>query len=481
MPFIKNILSWFMSNLNAELVVIWKGLTVARERGLLYCCYLGNSNSKLALKLVNDGDPFHTHPLAPNLVNNIQSLVSLDCNISFIHTLREMNPLTLVKRTQNINAREAALGIGEQASWHTKYKDSAYVFVGGIPFDLTEGDLLAVFAQYGEVVDVNLVRDKGTGKSKGFAFLAYEDQRSTNLAVDNLNGAQVLGRIIRVDHVDKYKKKEEEDEETERQKREARGVCRAFQRGECTRGASCKFSHDEQRAANTGWGREEDKPKWGHDKFEGPKKERRSGNNQSNHIPETRDRDSRTRARNFDAELDNQPKKSDRRETAKRWHDNNDDKFEGRENNKKRSRRHGDDEFEHKSREDGYRREEKGSRMDDYDGMELEPKDQRRREDKRSIKPDDVEFEPKSRDSDIREDKKSRRRDDDDFLSKSREPHSNREDMRSRKHGEDESAPKSRENYARKQDDRSYRNDSSRTESKERYDFDRREEKRPRR
>jgi hypothetical protein len=38
------------------------------------------------------------------------------------------------------------------------------------------GDLLAVFAQYGEIVDVNLVRDQDTGKSKGFAFLAYEDQ-----------------------------------------------------------------------------------------------------------------------------------------------------------------------------------------------------------------------------------------------------------------------------------------------------------------
>lgn len=37
--------------------------------------------------------------------------------------------------------------------------------------------------RYGEVVDINLVRDKGTGKSKGFAFLAYEDQRSTVLAV----------------------------------------------------------------------------------------------------------------------------------------------------------------------------------------------------------------------------------------------------------------------------------------------------------
>ncbi|KAK6935733.1 RNA recognition motif domain [Dillenia turbinata] len=158
-----------------------------------------------------------------------------------------MNPLTVLKIVQQINAKEAALGLSEEASWHAKYKDSAYIFIGGIPFDLTEGDLLAVFAQYGEIVDVNLVRDKGIGKSKGFAFLAYEDQRSTNLAVDNLNGAQVLGRIIRVDHVSNYKKKEEEDEEAEQQKREARGVCHAFQRGECNRGAGCKFSHDEQK------------------------------------------------------------------------------------------------------------------------------------------------------------------------------------------------------------------------------------------
>lgn len=181
-----------------------------------------------------------------------------------------MNPLTLVKRIQNINSKEAALGISEEASWHAKYKESAYVFVGGIPYDLTEGDLLAVFSQYGEIVDVNLVRDKGTGKSKGFAFIAYEDQRSTNLAVDNLNGAQIVGRIIRVDHVSNYKKKEEEDEELEQQKREARGVCRAFQRGECTRGAGCKFSHDEQRAANTGWGAEDKQSRWGHEKFAGP-------------------------------------------------------------------------------------------------------------------------------------------------------------------------------------------------------------------
>ena len=56
-------------------------------------------------------------------------------------------------------------------------------------------------------MDVNLPRDKETGKPRGFAFLMYEDQRSTVLAVDNLNGAKVLERTLRVDHVKDYKQK----------------------------------------------------------------------------------------------------------------------------------------------------------------------------------------------------------------------------------------------------------------------------------
>lgn len=51
--------------------------------------------------------------------------------------------------------------------------------------------LLTVCCRYGEVVNINLVRDKKTGKSKGFCFLCYEDQRSTILAVDNFNGIKV--------------------------------------------------------------------------------------------------------------------------------------------------------------------------------------------------------------------------------------------------------------------------------------------------
>lgn len=54
---------------------------------------------------------------------------------------------------------------------------------------MNEGDIAIVFSEFGEIVDLRLARDKFTGKSKGFAFLAYQDQRSTILAVDNFNGA----------------------------------------------------------------------------------------------------------------------------------------------------------------------------------------------------------------------------------------------------------------------------------------------------
>lgn len=39
------------------------------------------------------------------------------------------------------------MGVADDVSWHKQYKDSAYVFIGGLPYDLTEGDILCVFSQ----------------------------------------------------------------------------------------------------------------------------------------------------------------------------------------------------------------------------------------------------------------------------------------------------------------------------------------------
>ncbi|KAL6723330.1 hypothetical protein Aduo_018347 [Ancylostoma duodenale] len=132
-----------------------------------------------------------------------------------------MNPITNIKNQNKLNESELKLGISGDLgkSWHQKYKDSAWIYIGGLPYELTEGDIITVFSQYGEVININLMRDGKTGKSRGFCFLCYQDQRSTVLAVDNLNGITLLRRMIRVDHVEQYKVpkyKENADEETKR-------------------------------------------------------------------------------------------------------------------------------------------------------------------------------------------------------------------------------------------------------------------------
>ena len=119
-----------------------------------------------------------------------------------------------VKNISRLSEHELKMGIDVKNSWHNMYKDSAWIFIGGISYDLSEGDIIAVFSQYGEIVNINLIRDRKTGKSKGFAFLCYQDQRSTILAVDNLNGIKLLNRIIRVDHVHEYKVPKEFDDIT---------------------------------------------------------------------------------------------------------------------------------------------------------------------------------------------------------------------------------------------------------------------------
>ena len=123
-----------------------------------------------------------------------------------------MNFLSKIKQIQRLNEQELNYKINYTASWHYKYRDSSYIYISGFPKEVTEGDLVIVFSQYGEIVDCRIVRDKKTGKSKGFGYICYEDQRSTILAVDNLNGIKIGGNIILVDHVEEYKLPKEFEE-----------------------------------------------------------------------------------------------------------------------------------------------------------------------------------------------------------------------------------------------------------------------------
>ena len=115
-----------------------------------------------------------------------------------------------IRAIQKLNKRELDEGINPEASWHTDYRDTAFIYIGGLPFELSEGDVITIFSQFGEPVWIRLARDKETGKSKGFGWLKYEDQRSCDLTVDNLGGATVMDRVLKVDHT-RYKPKDDED------------------------------------------------------------------------------------------------------------------------------------------------------------------------------------------------------------------------------------------------------------------------------
>ena len=121
--------------------------------------------------------------------------------------------MNAIRATERLNALELQNATPPSASWHADYRDTAWVYVGGLVSDLSEGDIATIFSQFGNPTHLNLIRDKENGKSKGFAFLKYEDQRSCDLAVDNLGGAEVLGRILRVDHT-RYKRRDDEEEDT---------------------------------------------------------------------------------------------------------------------------------------------------------------------------------------------------------------------------------------------------------------------------
>ena len=60
-----------------------------------------------------------------------------------------MNPITNIKNQNRLNEREIALGTAgsDGKSWHKKYMDSAWIYIGGLPYELTEGDVIAVFSQ----------------------------------------------------------------------------------------------------------------------------------------------------------------------------------------------------------------------------------------------------------------------------------------------------------------------------------------------
>lgn len=72
------------------------------------------------------------------------------------------------------------------------------LFVGGIPFKSTDEDLRALFAKFGNVVSAVIIKDKYSGRSKGFGFVEMETEEEVKKAIEGLNETEMDGRKITV-------------------------------------------------------------------------------------------------------------------------------------------------------------------------------------------------------------------------------------------------------------------------------------------
>ena len=72
------------------------------------------------------------------------------------------------------------------------------VFIGNLSYSITAEDLEEVFADYGTVKRVQLPTDRDTGKVRGFGFVDMESEAEETAAIEELDGAEWLGRTLKV-------------------------------------------------------------------------------------------------------------------------------------------------------------------------------------------------------------------------------------------------------------------------------------------
>lgn len=63
------------------------------------------------------------------------------------HVINNLCNFRNVKNIKKLSETELKYNISGKASWHHQYKDSAWVFIGGLPYDLSEGDVICIFSQ----------------------------------------------------------------------------------------------------------------------------------------------------------------------------------------------------------------------------------------------------------------------------------------------------------------------------------------------
>jgi len=74
--------------------------------------------------------------------------------------------------------------------------DKKKLYVGNLPWSMTNDSLKELFSQYGEVVEAVVITDRMSGRSKGFGFVTFADEAAAEKAIADMSGKDVEGRKV---------------------------------------------------------------------------------------------------------------------------------------------------------------------------------------------------------------------------------------------------------------------------------------------
>lgn len=74
----------------------------------------------------------------------------------------------------------------------------AKMYVGNLSYDVTQEELQALFEAHGAVSDVFIVKDRESGRPRGFAFVTMEEKSAMDAAIEALNGEEFMGRNLAI-------------------------------------------------------------------------------------------------------------------------------------------------------------------------------------------------------------------------------------------------------------------------------------------
>ena len=84
---------------------------------------------------------------------------------------------------------------------------SAKLYIGILSFDTTTQDLETLFGECGTVESANIIEDRDTGRSRGFAFVEMSNQEEAQKAISELNGREIDGRELKVNEAKPQEKR----------------------------------------------------------------------------------------------------------------------------------------------------------------------------------------------------------------------------------------------------------------------------------